>query len=101
MVDGLVFDKPAYNKGETITVTVTDSTRRLPVAEVPPKSETVDVTGTTHAGGTVTGEFVVNTPGVPAIPGDAPGTVTDSDGRPYALVPGSDTGTVAKYTAIA
>lgn len=101
MSDGLVFDKASYSKGDTITVTVTDSTRRQPVPAVPAVSETVNVSGTTHEGGTVTGSFVVNTPAVPAIPGDAPGTVSDSDGRPYALVAGSDTGSVAKYTAIA
>lgn len=94
-VDGITTDKTSYVRGETITVTFTDSSR----AGVPEKSEPVTLTGTAGSGLVVTGpEIILVTPAVPA---KAPGPVTDTGGHLYAIVAGSDSGTVAKFTAVA
>jgi hypothetical protein len=100
MSDGIVFDKASYAKGETITVTVTDSTR----AAIPAGADlTEDVTFSSNLsnGQVVNGVVKVVTPGTPAVPAKPAGSVTASGARTVVLVAGSDTGTVAKYSTVA
>ena len=100
MPDGIVFDKSSYNKGDTITLTVTDSGRAA-VPAGPNSEEDVTASGVLSTGQIVNAVVKVITPGTPAQPAKAPGVVTLTGGRIATLVPGSDTGTVAKYTSVA
>jgi hypothetical protein len=100
MTDGITFDKSSYNKGDIITVTVTDSGRAaIPAGQ--PLTESVTFSTALASGQIVNGNVDVVTPGTPAVPAKAPGTVTATGGRTVALVSGSDTGTTAKYTTAA
>jgi hypothetical protein len=96
--DGITFDKASYTKGDTITIIATDSGR----AAVPAGAdvtEEVSASMVLASGQIVNGVTTVTTPGSPAVPAKAPGTVAVTGGRTVAL--GSDSGTVAKYTTVA
>lgn len=97
MADGMTFDKASYNKGDTITVTVTDSGRAA-IPAGPDSHETVTFSALSSAGNVVNGSVDVVTAGTPAVPQKAPGTVSATGGRTVTLVAGSDTGTIAKFT---
>jgi len=100
MADGIAFDKASYVKGDTITVVVTDSGRAaLPAG--PDSHETATFSTALSNGQIVNGNVDVVTPGAPAVPAKSPGSVTATGGRTVAIVAGSDTGTVAKYTTSA
>jgi len=82
----IAFDKPSYNTGDTITVTVTDPSL---VGLVEPESDSY-----TEADGTqVTVATTIKHPGA------ALGTLVSSSGRVYTRV--SVTGAVVVYTATA
>lgn len=100
MADGLVFDKASYTKGDTITVTVTDSGR----AAIPAGQDTTEVvtfSAVLSSGQIINQPLNVITPGTSAVPAKAPGAVTATGGRTVSIVSGSDNGTVAKYTTVA
>lgn len=100
MADGITFDKSSYTKGDTITVTVTDSGRAaIPAGQ--PTTETVTFSSALASGQIVNGNVDVVTPGSPAVPAKSPGGVTATGGRIVTIVSGSDTGTTAKYTTAA
>lgn len=100
MSDGIVFDKESYVKGDTISVTVTDSGRAaIPAGE--DSTEVVTFSAVLSSGQIVNQPLNVITKGSPAVPAKAPGAVSATGGRTVAIVSGSDTGTVAKYTTVA
>jgi len=100
MADGITFDKASYVKGDTITVVVTDSGRAA-VPAGPDSHETATFSTALSNGQIVNGNVDVVTPGAAAVPAKSPGSVTATGGRTVAIVAGSDTGTVAKYTTSA
>ena len=94
-IDSLTFDKPAYNPGDAVSLTV-DYTPDTP--SVVPKTFTVTAS-ITNAGGTVvatnSGPFTVNEP---QASGDAV-SATDDGSRVWTRA--SDTGAVAVLTTTA
>lgn len=100
MPDGIVFDKTSYNKGDLVTLTVTDSGRAA-IPAVPDSIEEVTASAVLSTGQVVNTVTTVKTPGVPAIPAKAPGTISITGGRVATIVPNSDTGTAVKYTFVA
>ena len=97
MPDGIVFDRSSYNKGDLVTITVTDSSRAA-IPAIPDSVEEVTASAVLSTGQVVNTITTVKTPGAPAVPAKAPGTISVTGGRVAAMVPNSDTGTVVKYT---
>lgn len=98
MADGITTNKASYTKGETITITVTDSTR----AAVPAGPDTHEdlVLSATAANGQIASIHVdITTPGTPAVPQKDPGVVTASGGRTVTL--SASGATTANYTTVA
>lgn len=98
MADGITTDKTSYTKGETITITVTDSGRAA-VPAGPDSHEDVVLSGVLSSGQVANAHIDVVTPGTPAVPQKDPGAVTATGGRTVTL--GAVTSTTAKYSTVA
>lgn len=94
-MDGIVFDKPSYNKGDLVTATVTLAGQTTEV-----DTPNVYTTNYKSADGllSVVSTFTVHTeaPHVQPV-----GTLTDSGNHTWSLVAGSYDGVTAKFTTTA
>lgn len=98
MADGITTNKTSYTKGETVTITVTDSGRAAAPAG-PDIHEDVILSGVMSSGQVASVHFDVATPGTPAVPAKDPGTVTATGGRTVSL--SASGATTANYTTTA